>query len=404
MTLLVCAMIALVSLAGILPNTLAPVWYPQLIVLSLFSFLYINYTLWKFNKILSIFLIYCLISVFFYNVTFVVYNLPSRSLKSIFFYTLSSFGNINPRQLVLLCHIYLCSYISYRISFISRKSREWVVRTLVAILVLNLFWSLLQHFNVDPIFNSISTPGKDNIVGFMGSYNCFSSFVTILTPLLYIISPLFSIIAIIFVLLVKTWFSVFVILASTLIFLMKYRKKLLLPLGIFLGVVSILSITKFDTIDFKGNRVAVWRTSIGSILHGRINLEKDRTIKCNPLFGFGLGEFPRYFPNYPEKSLDFNTPVAKYNHAHNDFVEVLFDLGLIGAGLLVLLLLSLLRKFLRTSKTKEFVIYSLCLLSYILCANSYFVSHMPVTGMILVVIYGLWESVRRENGSITSVV
>ncbi|MHB9154856.1 MAG: O-antigen ligase family protein, partial [Endomicrobiales bacterium] len=74
-------------------------------------------------------------------------------------------------------------------------------------------------------------------------------------------------------------------------------------------------------------------------------------IKDNYVFGTGLGTFPEVFPKYqPEKIIR-----KHYAHAHSDYMEILSDTGIIGFLLFlagaVVLLISLLRKYLRQKDT-----------------------------------------------------
>jgi O-antigen ligase len=151
-------------------------------------------------------------------------------------------------------------------------------------------------------------------------------------------------------------------------------------------------------------RLRPWKVAVRSVLKGNITIwqkldkpETLRVLNCNPLFGYGFGNFAMVFPHYPPNP-GFNTG-EKFSHAHNDYIEALFDLGIIGVVFLLLLLGSLLQRFRRVVKNKEFVVISLCLLGYLLGAFVYFSSHMPVSGMLLMIFYGLFESIRRENGA-----
>lgn len=402
MTILILLTLILVSFAGIIPNQLAPVWYPQLIVLSACLFLYINTTLWKFNKWLSLFLGYCLFSVMFSDLFYALYNLGLPTLRSRIAYGLFSFGKMSPRALIMLFHVYLCSYASYKISFLNAKQRKYILWTIASLIGINVLWSFLQYFNLDPIFHCIDNVKKDNIVGFMGSWNCFGSYVAIGTPVILAISPFLVIPLLLSVILAKVWYGVITLSVISFVCIFSFNKKLLryfIPLLIFASLFMVLKYDRVGPDTFKGNRVAVWKTSVKSVLKGSIKIG-EREIKCSPLFGYGFGNFPAIMPGYISQK--FNTPAAKYNHAHNDTIEVLFDLGIVGFLLLLALLVSVLKRFIRTIKSKEFMIVSLCLLSYFLCSNAYFVSHMPATGMLLVIFYGLFESIGRENGTSTS--
>jgi O-antigen ligase len=63
-------------------------------------------------------------------------------------------------------------------------------------------------------------------------------------------------------------------------------------------------------------------------------------VQDRPVTGWGAGSYRFYFPNYQIKFPDIfrigsNGPRMFWEHAHNDYLELLAELGLIGTGLLV---------------------------------------------------------------------
>jgi O-antigen ligase len=52
-----------------------------------------------------------------------------------------------------------------------------------------------------------------------------------------------------------------------------------------------------------------------------------------PLFGTGLGTFQHIFPMYKPDGI-----IMFYQHAHNDYVEILLEFGIIGAFLMLVFL------------------------------------------------------------------
>jgi O-antigen ligase len=82
----------------------------------------------------------------------------------------------------------------------------------------------------------------------------------------------------------------------------------------------------------------------------RLNITKDslRMFASRPVWGWGLGTFPTVYPSY--RSFYTNLFV---NEAHNDYVQLLVETGLLGFGLM-LLFLALLYRYLPTSRRWEF--------------------------------------------------
>jgi O-antigen ligase len=90
-------------------------------------------------------------------------------------------------------------------------------------------------------------------------------------------------------------------------------------------------ISRFQTLtssalDDPSGRVAIWKQASG-------------IIKDHPTVGTGLGTFGVAFRRYQTTALDFLV-----DHAHNDYLEVATDTGVLGAGLLFIPIIGLLVK------------------------------------------------------------
>ena len=85
-----------------------------------------------------------------------------------------------------------------------------------------------------------------------------------------------------------------------------------------------------------------------------------------------------------------------FTHAHNDYIEALFELGYIGFSLLVLIILNFFWGFIRMVKDRELVMLFACVLAYLICIVGVFASHIAVSGMWFVLFFGLYLSKRRE--------
>jgi O-antigen ligase len=87
-----------------------------------------------------------------------------------------------------------------------------------------------------------------------------------------------------------------------------------------LGVVASSAILGTSLEDSAIHRPGIWRNTMTGILQSWP-------------FGSGLGTFPEVYPLFENADSVVSTYV---NHAHNDYLEVVFEAGLIGAGLVVL--------------------------------------------------------------------
>jgi len=187
------------------------------------------------------------------------------------------------------------------------------------------------------------------------------------------------------------------------------RKMAIIFILIALIIIPIF-FTKFEKLgvwDF-GTRLGVWRYGIKSTIKGRIILEKDNKmiqLGANPVFGYGFGSWLRFFPYVPQQNdppFSFNYADEKFTHAHNDFVELFFELGYLGLISMFLLMGDFIKKFIKAHKDKEMVLYFSCLIAYLLNSMGNFLSQLAVSGMFLIIFYGFYEGRKRELNGQTS--
>ncbi len=122
---------------------------------------------------------------------------------------------------------------------------------------------------------------------------------------------------------------------SLLLGLPKYRRRLLLLLILVIALLPALFMTGLVTKDLQsgtmGVRILVWEGT-------------TRMFRANPIFGTGIGTFKLVYPAYriPEYfSSSFGTPVT--SHAHNEFFEIACEMGVLGLGTFLWLLVTFFR-------------------------------------------------------------
>lgn len=96
--------------------------------------------------------------------------------------------------------------------------------------------------------------------------------------------------------------------------------------------------------------LGLWaRLEVADLNPGYGRLEFARTtlegIRDNLPFGIGYGNFLTGYPSYEDREMIFTKFV---NHAHNEFLELVFEGGLIAAALIVVFFLLFLQRFLET--------------------------------------------------------
>jgi O-antigen ligase len=246
-------------------------------------------------------------------------------------------------------------------------------------------------------------------VGFSAAKDQTGTFFALTTPILLSFHPLLGIISLIGCIVSKSSFAFISSIISGLFYIYFRSKKIFLVSLVVLSVFGLIFFGKYEKVriaDFK-TRFSVWSYALTSVAKGNItlgNAEKTITVKCNPAFGFGFGRFLSLFPYVPQRP-HFNYSNEKFTHAHNDYVEFIFELGYIGLILLILLIGSIIYSFIKSKKDIELVLYFSVLIAYMLNAFGNFLSQISVSGAILIVYLGMYLGKRRElNGKFATVV
>lgn len=146
--------------------------------------------------------------------------------------------------------------------------------------------------------------------------------------------------------------------------------------------------TTFDKSDTSINtRLLIWKTTL--------NMIKD-----NPLFGSGIGTFKINYQNYQADYLQENPENIKYwikaGEAHNEYLQIWAELGIIGLGIFLLIIYfyyKLMLSFLKKDKDgpKRLIVLGMllgttCFLTHCLFS---FPLHVPALGAAFFMMIGL---------------
>ncbi len=359
------------------------VWYGQYLSLLFVVYTVSIFVLWRFNKFLSLFLASCVFSTFFIS-------------------------GISPRAVVLLTQLESLSLISYGISKLNQKQRKCVTYAFLIVFIIQGILLILQLLNRDFLFSSLLSKTRNELVGFMGSPDQLGSSQAIITPILVFISPYLFVPSLLILFTSKSFFAVVSSFVGMGIYVyLNFPRKIFKYYVILILIVGAYYCCKVDTVNLTQVRTRLdpWSYAAKSVLKGRIDIVRNNssvTLRCNPLFGFGFGNFLTTFPFVPKHGT-FNYSNEKFTHAHNDLVEILFENGLVGFILLLLLILSVILGFKKSRKNIELTTYFSCVTIYVLNMCGNFISQIALLGLYLSIIYGMYEGTRRElNGPNTS--
>lgn len=361
-------------LAAAIPVKGTDVWFSQFIGVALFGFLFIALQISKVNKSIALFFTYVVL-----NMVFV--------------------SHFNIMALIIMTMISLCAIIFYHVSNLYRFQRIVVCYTLAGILLFQVVWSIVQKFNLDPIFRLASNHHFCDVVGFSGSHNQFSLFLSMLSPLVF--NNIFLLGFVILGIFLSTSFAGMLGVVGG--FLFYYRKERLLIVGvvfIILCCLFLFLVHKDYRIKFN-ERLDLWKLTISQVIKGKAEMKVQQNITqiktCNPLFGYGLGSFFQISPYTQEGIILKNSGgMHRYEHAHNDYIEILFDFGIVGIVLFIYCIFDLVKVLREVMWDEELNIFVSMVVCIGVCALSIYTIHTAYNGMLISVILGLLYGKIRE--------
>jgi len=115
-----------------------------------------------------------------------------------------------------------------------------------------------------------------------------------------------------------------------------------------------------------------------------------------PVFGSGLGTFQHIFKVYQPEGLRLY-----WNHAHNDYLELLLELGIVGTLIVMLFFVVVLKTIIKTNWSRKDVYLGAAFLSSITTIAFHsivdFNLHIPSNALLFSLILGLGVSFSREE-------
>lgn len=257
------------------------------------------------------------------------------------------------------------------------------------ILYANLIFCVLQVFDMDPIHQSFGgvIKGFPQPVGLMRLSEHLGTLSAILAPAIAILSPWLVLVAIPLVFFSKTSGAVacLVLSLSFLIYRSKGLKFLIpfLLLALSAGTYYVLKV------DMPGGnfhyRFIVWFMGIKEVLRSSLYL------------GLGIGSWFQWAPQTDQLT---NPQPLTWLWAHNEYLQVFFELGAVGLVILLVFLSNRFKQFEQTEKSFELdclfaSFFSLCLISVL-----HFPFHMGRFAPLAVFIMALFHTKMIEDSNV----
>ncbi len=292
--------------------------------------------------------------------------------------------------------LFLGMYWTISGTVISNKNKRIILNTmvwcgfLIALHCIFQNWGYMQWFKIGTHHEALVTP-QAGVVGMLGHPTMVGPFIGMLIPVaFYLRKWFFAIPMIIAVCLTHSWVAIGAIAASLLLllFLLSPRWAKIAMGSLLISIIACLLIftgaNKVGTfIESKSSgRIAEWSNVIKAVKE-----PFGENDKCYSYTGFGPGSFQFiYLKMFPQ---------SNFSYAHNEYLEVLFNYGIIG----LILFLTAIVLFIMTIDFKLWI--NLFLFSGVTCmffaAAGNFIFQISPQNIFLITLLGLIKNKGDNN-------
>lgn len=375
--ILISALIV-IPLSSVWPIIGTDVWYPQFVITVFFVFSALAYQISKMSKAIALFFFYCVISTVFID-------------------------RLYPTALIEMVQMGGCLLIATSISSLSEQQRKKVWYAIVAVLVLQSTLGILQMIGIDPFFRMKADYHLVDVCGFSGGRNQYGLSLASTAMAAIALCPYIIPFVLIAMFGSKTLTTLIAFIVACLFFISKRTSKIkaLMIMPVALVLIPVFLHFAPKTSNKLYERVAIWNLTINQVNAGKITIPVNENIKKvvtgNVLTGYGMSSFFKLSPstqgNVINKAYDY-----RYEHAHNDYVETYFDLGLIGIAFLVWIFAEIIFMFhVKRNRTKLLIASASALIVYAVSAMSIYTVHTAVSGFYLAVFVGLFYGALKDS-------
>ncbi len=292
------------------------------------------------NKWFLILLGYLLISIFF----------APKITMDFFDVRVENFWIHKTLSFILIFSLMLFSVSSIKFS---ENQKTMIFKLMSWVGLIMSLYMVLQFLKLDQFFNQSKAPSvihvpSSLIGGTLGQPTLAAPFIGMLIfPCLYLRKYLFASIIILALILTHSMVAIGASIISIIFYFVSYKKKILyvtmsliLILGIIFGYFWFRNQKIHDMFTDSG-RLSVWSQAFNDI---KTPLFKDKPNKYS-LTGIGLGSF-----NYLFHTIHGN----EFRQAHNEYIQVFYELGAIGVILLLLSMFWIFKHSLLTIETDKY--------------------------------------------------
>lgn len=343
------------------------------------------------------------------------------------------FKNI-PNNSVILQNIFSGALLYHFITKYSNPSKKYFW-AFYAVLILNVFWIPLQMNHIDPIWGMTDAniqPTMTEYPGFFALPAFLGNYAAVVLPLAFALNPLLSVFSVVGLFFAKSSFSILSALGG-LFFFFWFRKRVVFwILLLTLGLSSVFYVIKSDmpTGQF-GRRLGAWNLIIrhsfqnqflglGIGSYGSVfkfvevspSLNNAEVNSPRGFMAFLINEsvvekkqdLTKFLASQNQDAPDFRSVQAEmrkngmdfheWNPAHNEFLQLFFETGLIGISIIFLYIFDIFKRFFGLGLEKNPVALTLAssFVAIILISFAHFPFHLARLGGVFIVLMAMLET------------
>ncbi len=276
----------------------------------------------------------------------------------------------------------LCLVLFYKLclEYLNSKSIDKILKWFRYSVILILFYCVLQYLQLDEFLKGMDNSGRDELVGTIGNASHLAGYLAIVSPLFFNKKGILPLILLLIILLLAGSASgLFVAVVVGIVYLLLKKRYL------WSGIISFLAcsggtILLFDKSGFftSNHRIELWKMAFEGFRQKAIT-------------GFGLGSFAL-------NKFETGGIVSVWRHAHNEYFQIAFELGLIGLFLLLWVVYSAIKDgWLIHSKENGILLFTM-LIGFLALSLFTFTMHLWQISVLGMFIYSAIYVIKNNSG------
>lgn len=277
----------------------------------------------------------------------------------------------------------LCLVLFYKliVEYLDKNSIEKILKWFKYTVIALLFYCVLQFFGLDEFFSALGTTVNNRLViGIIGNPSHWGGFLAIVQPLFFSRNRQDILSLVLLWGLILLTGSAIGLVGGLLVILfwVVFKKRKMLPITIGASLTFITTVFLFNKHYFSNSqRLGAWKQTF--------DLMKDKLIT-----GLGLGTF----------GLKNNIQGGHWQHIHNEYYQIVFELGLIGLVLILWCIYDYFKTF-NSIKTNLTIKISCMFFGFCLVSLVDFSAHLWVISTLAMFLFASIYAIKNSEENCT---